>query len=477
MTQRALSVSVRVEHRNMGRAAGQRRHDTRSGVSPQYVDTERSVQNSILVEPKREAELRQICEERRARRSPKRARKRDAAVATVGILTFSRDAQPIIEALSVAEQDALYRKAAEAIAERLQSTVTGLVVHRDEAAPHAHFQLPAIGQDGIPLSKKITPTVATELQDLVGSIYAVHGIHRGTSKAERIARGEEPEKIHHRSVAELHRTQLQDYAKELEAEQQRMEQAGAEREALEQELAELTAKAEKNRRLLAEQQAKLEAGRVSEEQARKRMEAYERREHAALSRVLQLQTKVDDLSLAQEHLEPVVQHLRKEQERLEPQVANLKKQEIEAAARVAQLGQDEKAAQERVEALQETIDAKLGQFLGKVQSALRHTSQELGRAIEAMAKGMHDMGILTHREYRDLDADAENLKAGTGLVDGSSSKALQQIVALSRSFRDEVPHYIQRNPEKAKEIRQAVQVTPNRPKPPTPKRTGDFDLE
>jgi hypothetical protein len=170
---------------------------------PEYVDRDRSDQNSVIVEPLAEADLRRICLERRTARGMKRAMKKDAAIATIGIITFGKEAQPAIEALSVADQDALYLKTAQRIAQELKSDVSGLVVHRDETAPHAHFQMPAYNSDGMPLSKVITPAMAKKLQDIAGEVYAEHGISRGKPKAQRIADGEGYDKTLHRSVYQL----------------------------------------------------------------------------------------------------------------------------------------------------------------------------------------------------------------------------------------------------------------------------------
>jgi len=193
--------------------------------------------------------------------------KKDAAIATNGIITFGTEAQPIIESLSKDEQNQLFQETANRIANRLNTDLTGLVVHRDEAAIHAHFQMLAVNKDGLPLSKVIDRKTAKELQDIAGQVYAAHGITRGTPKAERLARGDDLSKIVHRSVAELHR----DLPTEIEAKRKALE-------AQRLELQELEAKAEKNRRLAEEQAAKLQAGRVAEEAAAKRTETYLKRE-------------------------------------------------------------------------------------------------------------------------------------------------------------------------------------------------------
>ena len=200
----SMTVSVRLSHKSPAKAKGQRHHDTRQSHIPVYVDKERSPLNSVVIEPKTERELRDICLDRRSQRATKRAMKKDAAISTVGIITFGKEAQETIRQLSVAEQNALYLQTAKRIALKLGTDVTGLVVHRDESAPHAHFQMPAYSMDGIPVSKVLTPTLAKELQDAAGSVYTHLDIRRGTPKADRIERGEDVAQTVHRSVKRLH---------------------------------------------------------------------------------------------------------------------------------------------------------------------------------------------------------------------------------------------------------------------------------
>ena len=107
----SMTVSVRIEHRAGDRAAGQARHDTRAGKVPGYVDREKSDRNSVLIQPRTPGDLRSLCEERRAGRETKRRMKTDAAVASVGIITFGTDAQRTIDAMSPDQQDR-YEKAA-----------------------------------------------------------------------------------------------------------------------------------------------------------------------------------------------------------------------------------------------------------------------------------------------------------------------------------------------------------------------------
>jgi len=214
--------------------------------------------------------------------------KKDAAVATNGIITFGTEAQNIIENLSKDEQNRLFHETAKRIAERLNTDLTGLVVHRDESAIHAHFQLLAVNLDGMPLSKVIDRKTAKELQDIAGDVYKTHGITRGIPKADRITRGDDLSKIIHRSVTELHR----DLPYEIAQKQQEIEERHKALELQRREMEELEAKAEKNRRLINEQNAKLEAGRVTEELAQKRIASYQKREADAKAKAEKLAKEI-----------------------------------------------------------------------------------------------------------------------------------------------------------------------------------------
>lgn len=205
-----MTVSVRLEHRAGDRAAGARRHDLREGVVPKYVDRKRSYMNSVLVEPLREGELKEIVLSRR--NGKKRSLRRDAALSTNGILTFGREAQSIINSLPLEEQDRLLRLAAEKVSKELDNDLTGAVVHRDERAIHLHFQMPSWNKSGKPNSKIVDPEVAAKLQDIVSEPFSHLGIERGKPKEQRIADGDDPATIIHRSVKRLH----QDLPEEIE---------------------------------------------------------------------------------------------------------------------------------------------------------------------------------------------------------------------------------------------------------------------
>ena len=279
MAGNANAVQVRIALANTGNAGGQYAHDLRIGPQPGYVDRERTPLNRILYDPLRGGELRGICVERRTQRETRRAMRRDAAVAVNGIITFGHAAQAIFEALEPDRQDMAYAAVAEAVARRLGTTVAGLVVHADESAPHAHFQLPAVTRDGLPVSKVAKIAALRDLQTIAAEVMARHapGIERGTPKALRLAAGEDYADVVNRSVKELHA----DLPAEIAALETRAEAA---RE-----------KAEKNERLAETARTKAAEDDARASKAVQRAEAYERRAEAARAELERLSAEVSRL--------------------------------------------------------------------------------------------------------------------------------------------------------------------------------------
>ncbi len=266
----SMTVSVRLARRDASKVPGQMRHDLRTGKIPAYVDKAATHLNSVVVEPRTASELKTICLERREQRRAageiRGKMRRNTTIATVGIVTFGKEAQPVVEALPQERQDALFLQAAQAVADRLGTDVTGLVVHRDESAIHAHFQMPGFARDGRPLSKVVTPQAAAELQDIVGEVYREYGITRGTPKAERIARGDDWSQVIHRSVAQLH----DDLPKEIAEREKRAAELQAEVGALEK-------KREYQEKLIAKTESSIKEKSENEAKLAKRLQTYQRR--------------------------------------------------------------------------------------------------------------------------------------------------------------------------------------------------------
>ena len=195
------AISTRIEHKSRSKAKGQRRHDMREGPQPKYVNADRTTENSVLMEPTKESALAKICDKRTARQPRQRARKSNAAIATCGIVTFSKEAQPIVDVLPPDEQDRLLLDTARRLADAMGTTLHGAVVHRDETALHMHYQLAAVRTDGRPISKVVD---TKHLQDAAAAAWSHLGIERGTSKQARQERGEPASAWAHRSVKQLH---------------------------------------------------------------------------------------------------------------------------------------------------------------------------------------------------------------------------------------------------------------------------------
>ena len=276
MAGNAGAVQVRVGLANVGNVGGQRAHDLRIGPQPSYVVAARTPLNRVLVKPLHGAELRATCLDRRTRRETRRAMRHNAAVAIIGIVTFGHRAQALFEALNAERQDAAYRAVVEAVAERLDTSVSGLVIHLDESAPHAHFQLVGVTHQGHPVSRVAKISALRDLQTIAAEVMARHapGIERGTPKALRLAAGEDYADVVNRSVKELHA----DLPAEIAALEARAEAARA--------------KAEKNERLAETARAKAIEDDARASKAAKRAETYEHRAEDARAELERLSAEV-----------------------------------------------------------------------------------------------------------------------------------------------------------------------------------------
>lgn len=209
------AVSVRISSANVQKASGQRRHDLRIGTQPNYVKTERSHLNRVLIAPETASKMRGICKSRRELRNAERAIKRTASVVTRGIITFGSQAARIFEQLPVDQQDAAFKDLAQTLATKLGTSLHGLVVHCDEATVHAHFQLAGYDRNGIPLSQTTRPAILSGFQDLAADVMRRHcpGIERGRRYGDRIAAGATYAETVHRTVRQLHRDLIPDFEK------------------------------------------------------------------------------------------------------------------------------------------------------------------------------------------------------------------------------------------------------------------------
>ncbi|MDD4960512.1 MAG: plasmid recombination protein [Gallionella sp.] len=268
------TVSVRISPMSRRKAGGQRRHDLRDPAHvPAYVDKDKAADNSVLLTAPEPAALRSEIAANRAAAGQQKLRD-DARIAYSGIITWGTDAQPVIEALDKEKQDQLYQDIAQKIAERADRPLLGLVVHRDEASPHAHFVLRGYKLDeaGKEQPLRFSKDDTADLQTVAGQVLAEHKLEitRGKPKEKRIEDGESRAKHIHRSVAELHR----DLPKELEAAREKLE---------------------KNRALAEKARADLEAETAGrEEKIQKRLDAYERRTAAAQAEADRLESLIPE---------------------------------------------------------------------------------------------------------------------------------------------------------------------------------------
>ncbi len=259
------AAQTRIKGKSAGAIGGQRAHDLRIGPQPDYVDPARAYLNRVLITPLTGTQLRKVCEDRRKLRTTSRAMKSSAAVGMVDIITFGHEAQKFFETLTPEQQDAAYRETAEAIATRLNTTLTGLVAHGDESAPHAHFQLPAYDLTGHPISETAKRGALRDLQTITAEVMCRHapGIERGRSKLDRLKAGASPAEVVNRSVAQLH------------------DELPAEIAAKEAQLGEVKVKLQTNLDRLTKARTEAAAEGDKAEKARKRAEVYEARAHKA----------------------------------------------------------------------------------------------------------------------------------------------------------------------------------------------------
>lgn len=211
------AISIRISPSQDKNHEGQKEHDERI-KTPGYADSSKHHLNDILIQTPSSDSLRKELEARRAKFKRQKLRK-DARLSYCGIITFSRSAQSIINALPRKEQNELYMKAAQAIAVSLKVELIGLSVHRDESAPHAHFTLESYTADAIAIDPKKRDL--STLQDAGAGVYAHLGIKRGKRIGERISDGDPLSQIINRNVKQLH----DDLPREIEEAKAKLKEA------------------------------------------------------------------------------------------------------------------------------------------------------------------------------------------------------------------------------------------------------------
>ena len=277
LQEQSKAISIRVKHAHRNKYKNQRRHDLRIGHQPAYVDCDRIDQNRVVVEHPTPAEIAARAKELRERSNPTRGMRDDAAIATIGIITFGMAAQPIFEALSPAQQDEAYLDVAARIAEEYGTNVRGLVVHADETAPHAHAVWDCRNHEGVPMSRVMK---GSRLQDIAAEVIAKHApeIVRGVRKSKRIELGDKPSQIYNRSVQQLH----DDLPLEIEAKRKVVDGLKARAEEMQARVAQLLAKEALNakeekrlmvyRKRLNDREAELDVGEAELAEFHKRLQ-------------------------------------------------------------------------------------------------------------------------------------------------------------------------------------------------------------
>lgn len=273
------AAMVRVEIRDAQGYANQRRHDLRIGAQPAYVNPDPPEPNRILIQPMTTSEIKALAKERRAQRETVRAMKSNAGIAVVGIIGFGIEAQKMFEALDLVAQEQALRAAVARVAADLKTTVTGLVLHLDETARHAHFSLCGYDVTGQPLSTWMGRGVLRELQTALHEELQAFMPHleRGRSRKARADAGAAPHELVNRSVDELH------IDLPFEIAEKRKELA-----AIEERIRTNDARAEK-----ARIKAEAEGDRAAK--ALKNVETYQRRAAEARERAEGLEEQVRDL--------------------------------------------------------------------------------------------------------------------------------------------------------------------------------------
>lgn len=159
----------------MSKAKFQRRHDFRIGKQPAYVDGDRSELNRHLMPLRPLPDIQRENEALRKRAGRTRKMKSNAAVVTVGIVTFGHRAQNVFNRLPVEVQDRALTELAQEIAAQLKTSLEALVVHLDETAIHTNFTMRAYNDDGEPISNATSLGDMSALQDLAAEVMQRYG--------------------------------------------------------------------------------------------------------------------------------------------------------------------------------------------------------------------------------------------------------------------------------------------------------------
>ena len=338
MASNPKAVSARI----VPSGAGQRAHDLRIGPQPEYVDQTRSHLNRTLIVPLTNTELRGEWQAVKKMVGKTGKIRSNQNLSYAGIVTFGTEAQTIFTALSDEQQEAAFRELCEKIATRLNTRLTGLVIHLDESALHAHFQLRGIADDGSMLSQTLKRAALREVQNLAAEVMGKHapGIERGKPIQTRLDEGEDYAATIRRSVKELHA----DLPAEIEAKAA--------------ELAEVQTKLDKNAGLLAKAQADLEKAiaengteSAKAEKIRKRASTYEKRAADA-------QAELDRLTKAKDAQQAALKKIERAKGAAKGELDQLKGQKDEARAELATVEAQKATKSDELDGLESAVAQK-----------------------------------------------------------------------------------------------------------------------
>ena len=317
------AAMVRVEIRDAQGYANQRRHDLRIGAQPAYVNPDPPEPNRVFIQPMTTQEIKALARERRAQRDMARAMKSNSGVAVVGIIGFGIEAQKMFEALGPEDQERALRAAVARVAADLKTTVTGLVLHLDESARHAHFSLCGYDVTGQPLSTWMGRGVLRELQTALHEELQAFmpDLERGRSRRARAEAGAAPHELVNRSVDELH------IDLPFEIAEKRKELA-----ALEEKIRTNEARAEKAR-------IKAEADGDRAAKALRNAETYERRASEAREKVEGLEAQVRGLEGRLEAIQAAKTAAEEERDRAQEEARAAQERAATAEARLREVDQ------------------------------------------------------------------------------------------------------------------------------------------
>lgn len=410
------AAQVRIATLSATSIGGQRAHDLRIGPQPAYVANERSDLNRVLIRPETGTKLRTICEDRRALRQTVRGMKSNASVGVAGIITFGIEAQALFDRLTPDQQDAAYRDTAEAVASRLHTTLTGLVVHADETAPHAHFQLPAYDMTGQPISMTARRDAMRDLQTITAQVMDRHapGIERGRSISQRLAAGADYPDVMHRSVTELHR----DLPAEIEAKRQIVADLSAAEDAAKVRVDEMQRRVDD-----------LHARAALSDKEIKRLSVYEKRLTDRLDELRKAQTASEEAKASADRLAEIARQDAHETKAQAGRVVDKARAMVNASVALA----DEIAAGTVRMNASGKIDAADPDAIRPGLPQLRPALQAGAQAVASFEAQKVELARARH----EVDQERQRL-AGLGLIIEQAQKALRIVLELAPRVRSRI---------------------------------------